>query len=367
VLTVNSEEGQKIKKGELLLTLEAMKMEMAVTAPEDGTVMRINVKAGEQVSAGQALVDFETESQAKGKEGGSKLQSKVIDFSSLIVSEKARNPAALQENWEVLARNYVGAFTGFDYAKPAANLLHKLDTFVQAHPEFKKLTAELVVKACTAFISVQKLFQGRGESDTTQTTDAHEYLMHYLLRRDDREKGLPAWFLDQLKEAIKLFAWADQSSHESTTRALFHLYKASASTRVNADLLRQSLLYLQTLYPAAQDFTEPAAFTALLDQLIQVAPAGSTLMDAAVFARYDLVDRLLQDDLQIERQSQLAEILTPMITSGAKDSKALQEVIDSGHQLVTYLVSLYDRKSPQAKAILEIMARRFNRDRKFTD
>lgn len=367
VLTINTHEGQTVKKGELILTLEAMKMEMAVSAPEDGTIIRINVKAGEQVSAGQALTDFESESQSKGKEAGSKVQSVAIDFSQLASFQKATNPSAIQDQWEVLARNYFGAFIGFDYAKPAGKLLADLDHFVQKHPVMKRQAADLVVSATSAFISVQKLFEGKGESDTTQSIDAHEYLMHYLLRRDDREKGLPNWFLSQLKEAIKLFAWADQSNHDSTTKALFHLYKASAGTRVNSDLLRQSLLFLQTLYRSAQEFSEPAEFKGLMDQLVQVAQGGSTLVDAAVFARYELVDRLLQEKLARERQSQLAQIMTPMISSGASDSHALQEVIDSGHQIVTYLVSLFDKTSPQSKAILEIMARRFNRDRTFID
>ena len=367
VLTVDSHEGQKVKKGELLLTLEAMKMEMAVTAPEDGTVMRVNVKAGEQVSAGQALVDFETLSQTQGKEEGDKSKADAIDFTSLAAHQTSTQPGELSGQWSVLERNYYAAFTGFDFAKPAAKLLTSLEQFVAAHPDYRRKAANLVVSACQAFVTIQKLFQMKNrEADTTQSTDAHEYLMHYLLRRDDREKGLPPVFLDHLKGAIKLFSWADEKNHELTTKALFHLYKANANTKASADLLRLSLLFLQTLYPSAQDFSEPSEFSSILDQVIQVAQLSPNLVDAAVFARYELVDRLQQEELQQERQAQLGQVLSPVITAGENDPHVMQEVIESGHQIVSYLVSLYEKSAPQAKSILEIMAKRFNRDRTIT-
>ncbi|MEJ5920628.1 MULTISPECIES: biotin/lipoyl-containing protein [unclassified Corynebacterium] len=53
------EEGQQITSGEVLLILEAMKMETEITAPHDGTVGSINVEVGESVQGGQPLVSVE--------------------------------------------------------------------------------------------------------------------------------------------------------------------------------------------------------------------------------------------------------------------------------------------------------------------
>ena len=47
--------GETVKKGQLLLVLEAMKMEQTVLSPEDGTVQELLVREGEQVTAGQVL------------------------------------------------------------------------------------------------------------------------------------------------------------------------------------------------------------------------------------------------------------------------------------------------------------------------
>ncbi len=48
--------GAKVVKGALLVTLEAMKMEHALTAPFDGVVAEVRVGPGEQVGEGDLLV-----------------------------------------------------------------------------------------------------------------------------------------------------------------------------------------------------------------------------------------------------------------------------------------------------------------------
>jgi 3-methylcrotonyl-CoA carboxylase alpha subunit len=61
VTAVEVSPGEKVGKGQRLLTLEAMKMEHALTAPFDGTVAELNVKPGAQVAEGQLLVKVEAE------------------------------------------------------------------------------------------------------------------------------------------------------------------------------------------------------------------------------------------------------------------------------------------------------------------
>ncbi|MDO4748428.1 MAG: biotin/lipoyl-containing protein [Eubacteriales bacterium] len=56
ILAVNVTPGQAVKRGDVLLVLEAMKMENEIKAPADGTVASINVNKGETVDSGQTLV-----------------------------------------------------------------------------------------------------------------------------------------------------------------------------------------------------------------------------------------------------------------------------------------------------------------------
>jgi len=48
--------GDTVKAGDLLVVLEAMKMENHISAPRDGTVSELQAKAGQNVEAGSALV-----------------------------------------------------------------------------------------------------------------------------------------------------------------------------------------------------------------------------------------------------------------------------------------------------------------------
>ncbi|MCI4660842.1 MAG: pyruvate carboxylase [Neomegalonema sp.] len=59
VASVTAKDGAKVEKGDLLLTIEAMKMETAIHADRAGTIKRVCAKAGEQVDAKDLLVEFE--------------------------------------------------------------------------------------------------------------------------------------------------------------------------------------------------------------------------------------------------------------------------------------------------------------------
>jgi 3-methylcrotonyl-CoA carboxylase alpha subunit len=59
VVSVNVNAGQSVTRGDVLVTLEAMKMELAVRAPRDGTVRRIACQPGELVQPGVPLVELE--------------------------------------------------------------------------------------------------------------------------------------------------------------------------------------------------------------------------------------------------------------------------------------------------------------------
>lgn len=55
ILSIKANAGAAVKKGDVILLLEAMKMENEVVAPEDGTIASINVSAGDTVEAGDTL------------------------------------------------------------------------------------------------------------------------------------------------------------------------------------------------------------------------------------------------------------------------------------------------------------------------
>ncbi len=56
ILSVNVKPGDKVEAGDVLLILEAMKMQNEIMAPEDGTVSEVRVNAGDTVSTGDVMV-----------------------------------------------------------------------------------------------------------------------------------------------------------------------------------------------------------------------------------------------------------------------------------------------------------------------
>ena len=55
ILAIKANPGQTVKHGDVVLVLEAMKMENEIVAPQDGTVASIQAAVGDQVEAGAVL------------------------------------------------------------------------------------------------------------------------------------------------------------------------------------------------------------------------------------------------------------------------------------------------------------------------
>ncbi len=56
ILSVKAQTGAQVRKGDILLVLEAMKMENEIVAPQDGKVVQVNAVKGASVNTGDVLV-----------------------------------------------------------------------------------------------------------------------------------------------------------------------------------------------------------------------------------------------------------------------------------------------------------------------
>jgi biotin carboxyl carrier protein len=59
ILSITATVGETVEAGDVVVILEAMKMEHAVTAPRDGAIADLSVKPGDQVVRGQRLAIVE--------------------------------------------------------------------------------------------------------------------------------------------------------------------------------------------------------------------------------------------------------------------------------------------------------------------
>ncbi len=58
IFDVKVSNGTKVKKGDLLLIIEAMKLENEILAPRDGVIKKLNKNKGESVASGESLLEF---------------------------------------------------------------------------------------------------------------------------------------------------------------------------------------------------------------------------------------------------------------------------------------------------------------------
>lgn len=60
VIKIQAREGDRVQPGDLLLILEAMKMEHKIVSPKEGVVRKICFKEGDRVSQGEELVEIQS-------------------------------------------------------------------------------------------------------------------------------------------------------------------------------------------------------------------------------------------------------------------------------------------------------------------
>ena len=61
VIAAQAVADRRVRRGDLLFVVEAMKMELRVEAPADGRVTKVIASVGQQVERGQRLADFEAD------------------------------------------------------------------------------------------------------------------------------------------------------------------------------------------------------------------------------------------------------------------------------------------------------------------
>lgn len=59
IISVNVQPGDRVKEGDVLCTLESMKMENPIVSPVDGTIIEVSVKPDQVVKPGEKIAVIE--------------------------------------------------------------------------------------------------------------------------------------------------------------------------------------------------------------------------------------------------------------------------------------------------------------------
>ena len=352
VLSVPVKAGEEVRKGSVLMVLEAMKMEMLIESPADGHVAEILANPGTQVAAGQSLIRLE--------EGGDSTDAK--GPAAVKIGFPHREPG-LQERWERIANEVQAIFLGFDAGEDSSDLVNRIDAFITQNPDRADAFTRLVLRSMEAFCALELLFSNRSIEDESGSRP-HTYtelLTHYALRRKDREKGLPQGFIQSIDRALA--AYRDAGVSDEIDRLLYHFYRSHAASALKGQILRDLLQLLEERSAAEM---LGAGFPLLVNEIVRLSNLGSPkLADAALHARYVLID---QQQLQEQRgrQRKFVESLVSESCSGNSGSfdECTQSFMDLPPSAMTDMMRIIrSTRTGSSELLSELAARFFNRDR----
>ncbi|WP_372368542.1 carboxyl transferase domain-containing protein [Candidatus Uabimicrobium sp. HlEnr_7] len=364
VIDVVKKEGDTVQKGDVILTLEAMKMETAIFASESGVIKSFYVQKGEQVAAGQPLVAVDSKEQDNA---AATPKSKRVDFKSLTKGKKYKNKS--ERKWEILEREFLAIFLGYDAIKQTA-MWGNLQAFVHENPSYQKKLYKTLTKAIEIFISIESLFSSKRFSteSSAQALNCQELLAHFFKRTEDREKGLPEAFIQRLEKAIHLYTYRSLNHYETTNRAIFRIYKSYANSAAKASVLQTVLFSLKDISFFQKERYDHDDLGNILDRLIRETQLTyPSLVDGAFHARYHLVDGPKLGEIRSENRQELLETFDILLDNETSDPENYeQKIINSGNYINFDLINLtFDKDTDKKKLALELLAKRFNRYRKF--
>ncbi|HUX50090.1 MAG TPA: carboxyl transferase domain-containing protein, partial [Spirochaetia bacterium] len=360
VLSVNVQPDQRVIKGQVLVVLEAMKMEMIVEAPSDGLVREVVVTAGEQVAAGQPLVQLDAGSEDEPAAADATPGREPVVLSS--------GAPTVETEWELCRLEFLALFYGYDCGKEVATQLDRALSIAAENSQLKEASVEMLLRALEAHVAVEALFaQVEIESTLFARPMSHqELLSHYFRRGTDREKGLPQEFLTLLNRAFDMYPQVGFSSADDwQSRALFYMYRSHGRVNQKHDILRRLLFSLEDL---GVPRTMHARLSQAIDELVELSQSiDASVSDAALHVRYQIIDQIRLRLLK-ERQHRAIERLIDQIvgkTSSSDDPELLRkEVVDAGPAIVRDLVRRAVTEDENAKRVaIELIGRRMNRDR----
>ncbi|OQY34415.1 MAG: hypothetical protein B6241_04750 [Spirochaetaceae bacterium 4572_59] len=280
VLSINTKLGQKVKKGDILIVLEAMKMEMLVESPGDGIVSEICISQGAQITAGQPLVmldlkDQEEEVETTGQD--------VVSFDKIQVEG--------EDKWKYLLRKLNAVFLGFDYGSSSLKAFRQLLDFTKANAEYKTRLVPELIRIMDSYTVVEQLFTNKEllTNSFARPMSYQELLTHYFLREKDRKKGLPQDFLDDLKSCTDFYHKED-ADKKIRSKALYHIYQSHGRLNKKHDILKQILFAMEDLPVFQEIHTKLSAVIGRIVALTQTIDPATA--DAALYARYKIIDAI---------------------------------------------------------------------------
>jgi acetyl/propionyl-CoA carboxylase alpha subunit/acetyl-CoA carboxylase carboxyltransferase component len=361
VLALHVTVGAEVRSGERLISLEAMKMEMPVTAPFDGRVRALQVAAGVQVSAGHPLLVLEPLAQAESRA----TEVERVRFPSNPADERSSPAEAQRRVVAEMSRLMLGYHVAGADLDP---LLERWAATFEGGAEPGGTPADFVAvhSILGLFLDVEALFCKRCASPAPSGLPlSNEESFHVYLREFRAEgRGLPEPFLASLRAALAHYGLSSLADSPALREALVWLYRSHQNSPAKA---RVAIALLQRCVDGApwRRAVGLPGFHELLDRLVALTlESEPSVAEAAQGARYALFEGRALEERQRAWLARGDAALARLREDPHQPERAAQMevLVDAPLPLIGHLTSALVRGDGRARAlVLETMARRLYR------
>jgi acetyl/propionyl-CoA carboxylase alpha subunit/acetyl-CoA carboxylase carboxyltransferase component len=376
VVAINVRNGDVVAAGDRLVVLEAMKMEMAVTAPFAGTVRQTFVLPNAQVGVGTPLVHLDPLHDGRRRQAGPRVALDGTAEPPPRVPSRAR---ALLRGVKVGLRELKkggapalptimtglrAAMLGFDVdATDVDRLVQEYQRACQwIEPGDHDLT-RLEDDLLRIFVDVRALFgrQMTGEEDAAvQSLGTEQYLYTYLRTLDGRGVDLPSAFVEKLVAALGHYGLAGLDLGPRLRESLLWVFKSQLRGDIQAPILRaildRRLLFADDLAPGTP------SFLVLIQRLLSALRGRITsLVDIARDVQYRYVDQPAFDRVRGVVQAEMLGLVADLAVAGpyADDDERLLALIECTQPLRAVLAGSLASLDWQARLVtLDVLLRR---------
>jgi acetyl/propionyl-CoA carboxylase alpha subunit/acetyl-CoA carboxylase carboxyltransferase component len=377
--------GDVVARGAPLLVLEAMKMEMTISAPFAGRVREVFAVANVPVPTGGPLLFLEgTASTTERFSTERVLFPSAASWPTPAAPPKERLVERLGALRQLMLGYDVDASEAKRLAAECAALAAELDAADAIYAgDDDVLRAERAV--LRAFVDVGGLFRRRPGSDTAtddEVSNAEEYLITFLRTRDPHAGRLPAPFLAELRVALAHYDVTELEPSARLEEALFWIFKSHQRAELQhapvVQILERWLAHAETL--AARAGGDDAT---LLDGVMRAARGRHRgLVDLAAEVAHRFLARPAFERARAASFADAEHALSALSALSARSpheaqsgagparedearAALVQRLVECPYPLADALAKHLDAGQPIARALtLEVLTARYYRARK---
>ena len=353
VVSIAVKPGQMVDTGDRLAVLEAMKMEMEVTAPFPGEVGQIMAIANVQVSPGTPLLQIKPAFDA-----GTRLRTERLRFPQ----QDAVKTDGETQRWQQLQQLRQLAL-GFDVTHEQTKRVvaqwnaSSDEACSEAIRSGEEEILSIFVDICSLFRQTPKL------RDDAEVPSTEAYLFSFLRMLDTQGGGLPEDFIAALRRALSHYGIVSLDRSPELEEALFWIYKSHQKVEQQVAVIEAILaLRLERLK------TEPAlpageGFRTLLDHMISnTRTLFPSLSDLARELRYRCCDEPLFGEAKRKIYTAASETLDYLDghPNASDTHEKVRSLIESPQPLAGLFSSRFASATlPLQRLMLEVMTSRY--------